>query len=99
MTDPSTSSAEASASATTEPCSASSLDCKEAVEELYEFLSGELTDDKRASIRDHLDACAPCLQAYEFHADLKSVISEKCKTELPTGLRDRVFDALRALDS
>jgi len=83
--------------ANADACSAN--DCKEAVEQLYEFLDGELTPEKRTSISDHIDACGHCLDAYEFHAELKTVISEKCRTDLPPGLRDRVFDALRALDS
>lgn len=82
---------------TTDPCSANDTDCKEAVEELYGFLDGELTPEKRASIDAHLDLCSPCLAAYEFHSELKVVVSQKCRTELPAGLRDRVFDALRAL--
>jgi mycothiol system anti-sigma-R factor len=84
---------------TTDPCSENDADCREAVKELYVFLDGELTPEKRASIDAHLDACSPCLTAYEFHSELKVVVSQKCRTELPAGLRDRVFDALRALDS
>lgn len=83
---------------TPDPCSENDTDCKQAVEELYEFLGGELTPEKRESIKVHLDACPPCLTAYEFHSELKVVVSQKCRTELPVGLRDRVFDALRALD-
>ena len=83
---------------TQDPCSADSTDCKAAVEELYEYLDGELTPAKRASIGEHLDACAPCLHAFDFHSELRTVVSQKCRTELPSGLRDRVFDALRALD-
>lgn len=83
---------------TDDPCAASPGDCKAAVEQLYEFLDGELTPEKRASISGHIDACEGCLDAYEFHTELKTVISEKCRTDLPDGLRQRVFDALRALD-
>jgi mycothiol system anti-sigma-R factor len=84
---------------TQDPCSANDVDCKAAVEELYEYLDGELTAEKRTFISAHLDACAPCLDAFEFHNELRTVVSQKCRAELPTGLRDRVFDALRALES
>lgn len=84
---------------THDPCAANPTDCKTAVEELYVFLDGELTDEKRASITSHLDACAPCLDAFEFHSELKTVVSQKCRTELPSGLKERVFEALRALDT
>lgn len=83
---------------TQDPCSANDIDCRAAVEELYEYLDGELTTEKRVFITEHLDACGPCLDAFEFHSELKIVVSEKCRTELPSGLRERVFDALRALD-
>lgn len=82
-----------------DPCAATASGCKEAVEQLYEFLDGELTDERRTSIGLHIDGCGHCLDAYEFHAELKTVISQKCRTELPDGLKDRVFNALRALDS
>lgn len=82
-----------------DPCVANPSDCREAVEQLYAFLDGELTAEKRTSISNHIDACGHCLDAYEFHTELKTVISKKCHTDLPVGLRDRVFDALRALDS
>lgn len=102
MTDPSNpnqQSSEAAAADFDDPCASNPSDCKDAVEQLYEFLDGELTQQKRTSISDHIDACGHCLDAYEFHTELKSVIGEKCRTDLPEGLRDRVFDALRALDS
>ena len=83
---------------TNDPCSANDIDCQAAVEELYRYLDGELTDANRASIQVHLDACGHCLDAFEFHHELKMVVSQKCRSELPTGLRDRVLDALRALD-
>ena len=75
-----------------------SLDCREAVEELYHYLDGELTVDVRERIAVHLDDCSPCFSAFEFHSELKLVISQRCRSELPNGLRDRVLDALRALD-
>jgi mycothiol system anti-sigma-R factor len=84
---------------TEDPCTANDIDCRAAVQDLYEYLDGELTAEMRTSISDHLDACAPCLDAFEFHNELKMLVGQKCRTELPTGLRDRVFDALRALDT
>ncbi len=72
--------------------------CREAVDELFTFLDGQLTDDRRTAIQGHLDDCSHCLEQFDFHAELKQVVSEKCRTELPDGLKDRVFAALRALD-
>jgi len=62
-------------------------DCNETLRELDTFLDGELSDDARAGIDKHLDGCVDCLQAFDFHAELKHVIATKCgNDELPPGL-------------
>ena len=45
-------------------------DCDDALTQLYEYLDGELTPDRRESIRTHLDDCAPCLAAHDFEDGL-----------------------------
>ena len=69
-------------------------DCNESLAELYTFLDGELTDDKRVEIRQHLDDCSPCLERFDFQAELKAVISQKCQEEVPQELRDRIARSL-----
>ena len=70
------------------------VDCNETIERLYHFLDGELTDDRRRDIQHHLDDCAPCLDAFDFEADLRVVIANRCKDHVPDALRKRVHDAL-----
>lgn len=65
-------------------------DCNDSLAELYTFLDGELTDDKRDEIRQHLDDCSPCLERFDFQAELKAVIARKCHEEVPQELRDRI---------
>lgn len=72
--------------------------CQEALATLYSFLDGELTPDRRLKIQHHLDECAPCLQAFDFEAELKLLIARKCRDEVPESLRRRVAEALRAED-
>ena len=69
-------------------------DCDDAVFELYTFLDGELTDDRRADIRRHLDDCPPCFEQFDFEAELRQVIASKCKDEVPESLRQRIADVL-----
>jgi anti-sigma factor (TIGR02949 family) len=73
-------------------------DCDDALHELYTFIDGELTDETRDRIREHLDACPPCFERYDFEAELKAVINRKCQERVPDGLKDRVLDALRSDD-
>jgi mycothiol system anti-sigma-R factor len=68
--------------------------CQDALEELYTFLDGELTVDKREHIRVHLDDCNPCLEHYDFEAELRVVISTKCKEAVPQSLKDKILRAL-----
>jgi mycothiol system anti-sigma-R factor len=69
-------------------------DCQEALHELYTFLDGELTVEKREHIRHHLDDCNPCLGAYDFEAELRMVISAKCKEPVPESLKQKILQAL-----
>jgi len=43
-----------------------SLDCRDAVERLYEYLDQELTPDVREEVQHHLRMCAGCFQHFEF---------------------------------
>lgn len=71
-------------------------DCNETIRELDAFLDGELSDDARGSIHGHLDGCVDCLQAYDFHAELRKVIQDKCNNdEMPPGLLERIERCLQ----
>jgi mycothiol system anti-sigma-R factor len=70
------------------------VDCNETVHRLYHFLDGELTPDRRVEIADHLDKCAPCLEAYDFEAEVRRLISDRCKDHVPDHLRERIARAI-----
>ncbi len=65
--------------------------CSDAVEALFTYLDGALTEERRVVIQTHLDYCAPCFSAYEFHIELRTVVQQRCQTELPAGLKERIF--------
>lgn len=72
----------------TEPTMA---DCGETLRELDTFLDGELSDETRHQIHQHLDACLDCLQAFDFHAELRQAIRRKCGSdEFPAALLARI---------
>jgi mycothiol system anti-sigma-R factor len=72
----------------------SDVDCNETIERLYHYLDGELTDERRIEIKRHLDDCPPCLHAFDFEAELRVVIADRCKDRVPEGLRLRIQAAL-----
>ena len=66
-------------------------DCNETLRELEAFLDGELSDETQHGIHAHLDGCMDCLQAFDFHAELRTVIRQKCSNdEIPSSLLSRI---------
>ena len=69
-------------------------DCSDTLHELYHFLDGEMTDEKRMIVQAHLDACPPCFEAYDFEAELRQVVQRKCQERVPESLRARIGEAI-----
>ncbi len=70
------------------------VNCTEAVHVLYHFLDGELTPERRLLIEYHLDACHPCLEAFEFELELREMIKQRCREQVPDDLRLRIKNLL-----
>jgi mycothiol system anti-sigma-R factor len=68
--------------------------CEEALHELYHFLDGELTDDRRQLISTHLDDCSTCLGVFDFEVELRHVVSQRCRDSVPDALRARIANAI-----
>jgi mycothiol system anti-sigma-R factor len=64
--------------------------CEEALHEIYHLLSGEIDDTKRAKISAHLDECAPCAEPYDFYAELRRCVQQRCHDTAPPELLSRI---------
>ena len=69
--------------------------CDDARHTLYEFLDGELTSDVKLQIQQHLEACAPCFEKFDFEAEVLQIVGKKCSEPLPAGLTEKILAALR----
>jgi mycothiol system anti-sigma-R factor len=69
--------------------------CFETWELLYHYIDGELSEDRRVVISRHLVDCPPCGDAFEFESELRVVIAERCREQVPESLRQRVAEAIR----
>ena len=69
-------------------------DCRDTLHDLYHFLDGELTEEKRAHIQQHLEDCPPCYEAFDFEAEIKAHIANKCRERVPDSLRARIAEAI-----
>jgi mycothiol system anti-sigma-R factor len=71
-------------------------ECDDVLRELYGFLDGNLTDERRAQIRAHLESCPPCFEGFDFEAELRIVVARKCTERVPDELLTRVAKLLDA---
>ncbi|MBK9180254.1 MAG: mycothiol system anti-sigma-R factor [Acidimicrobiales bacterium] len=70
------------------------VDCEQVLVEIYTYLDGELTSEVREAIHVHLDGCSHCLEIYEFEAELRQVIAQRCRDAVPPDLRSRIAQAI-----
>ena len=77
-----------------DPCGGTP-DCERALAELYTYLDGELTLERRTVIKTHIEVCSPCFDRYSFESELRQVVSIRCQEQVPDELRARIVEALR----
>jgi mycothiol system anti-sigma-R factor len=53
------------------------MTCKEAIEQLHEFLDNELDVGNYSGIKQHIDMCRKCCEKFEFEQALKKIIKDK----------------------
>jgi anti-sigma factor (TIGR02949 family) len=75
---------------------AEKMDCTAAMRQLWDYLDGELTDERMAAVRAHLDRCAGCLPSADFErAFLEALAGCKSRECAPERLRRKIFERLR----
>jgi mycothiol system anti-sigma-R factor len=68
--------------------------CDVALAELYQYLDGELTEEARSRIERHLRECSPCLEAFDFEAEVRRLVADRCRDQCPEALRQRIQAAI-----
>ncbi len=71
------------------------MNCSDAVHDLYGYLDGELTEERRGVIAQHLEWCGPCGSAAKFEVELRRVIADRCLTRVPPELMERIAASLQ----
>ncbi|MEO6443536.1 MAG: zf-HC2 domain-containing protein [Gemmatimonadaceae bacterium] len=73
------------------------LDCESVMRQLWDYLDLELTADRMAAIREHLELCTRCQPLEQFErAFLDAVARARSEHPDPDALGIRVRSALRA---
>lgn len=66
--------------------------CQETLKELELFLDSELPHAQIEQIMVHLTGCNDCQGAFEFHAELRTIVRTKSlRDRLPEGFTDRLL--------
>jgi mycothiol system anti-sigma-R factor len=74
-------------------------DCEDTLRELETYLDHELSHDTLRRIQGHIDGCLDCLHIFDFHAELRMVIAQKCQEEaLPPQLLARIEECFGEID-
>ena len=67
------------------------IDCEDVLTELYLYMDDETDDATRGRIREHLEACGPCLKHYGLEQDVRALITRCCGSDrAPESLHQRI---------
>ncbi|NNG39248.1 mycothiol system anti-sigma-R factor [Flexivirga sp. ID2601S] len=73
-------------------------ECSDYVSRIFQYLDGELDDEGRARLKEHLDGCPPCLDEYELDALLKALVRRSCACEqAPDALRAQILTRITSV--
>jgi mycothiol system anti-sigma-R factor len=71
-------------------------DCTEVLERVYEYIDHEMADDDNATVKRHLDECAPCLAEFGLEQVVKSLVHRSCGCDTaPEELRAKILSQIR----
>ena len=75
------------------------IDCRTAVQKLWDYLDDELTPERMDDVRRHLERCGSCLPHHDYARVFLAALSAAREGEAraPEALRRRVIDNLRAV--
>ncbi len=71
------------------------ITCMEALEQIYDFMDGELEAADSAAVQKHFEVCTACYPHLKMEENFRrKVQSAMARAGTPTGLRDRVLTLL-----
>jgi anti-sigma factor (TIGR02949 family) len=71
------------------------IDCRSAVRQLWDYLDGELDDERMAQVQRHLESCQRCLPHETFgRRFLEALHASRLRQLMPPEVRAHVLSAL-----
>jgi len=73
------------------------IGCREAINQLWEYLDGTVAPEDRARLEQHLARCRTCCGELEFARELRLFLAESRREDMPDEVMRRLNDALEEL--
>lgn len=70
------------------------IDCRDVLEQLYEYIDGELDEETVRKIRKHLKLCKKCYPRYDFERAFVNFLRDHGRICAPPELRRKIFATL-----
>ena len=74
------------------PHSGSDNPCQDALDGLYRYVDGEMSEDDRRQLDLHLLDCVGCESVFEFEVRVKHVIATRGRVRCPDEVRARLVE-------
>lgn len=66
------------------------INCEEAIKQLFEYIDNELNAHKHEQMEDHLAKCRSCYSRLEFEKRLHNHITQATKQKAPEALQNKL---------
>jgi anti-sigma factor RsiW len=69
--------------------------CKDSIDLLLDFVEGEMPEDERRLLLEHLDGCSPCVDFLRTYQATPSLCRRALVTRMPEELSEKLTSFLR----
>lgn len=73
-------------------------ECSEALHVMYSFIDGEMPIEEITVVRQHIEGCVSCFEAFDFEAEIKLMVKNKCTDQPPADLCSRIERLIQEAD-
>ena len=70
--------------------------CRDALDGLYRYVDGEMTEADRRQLDLHLQDCVGCESVFEFEVRVKQVIATRGRVSCPDDVRARLVEVVQS---
>lgn len=74
-----------------------SIECKDLIDVLYEYVDGDCDADLRQQLQAHIQACPSCIEKLGVEREIRELLRARCAQAAPSELRHRITTQLRVV--